>query len=100
MVVQFAMWGNSVALRIPNAYAKEIQAFAGREAEVSVQNGKLVVAPRKAPVYTLDELLSGMTPENLHEEFKTTSAVGEEFCAYVGNRAVLPRDWRYHLDSV
>ncbi|MDA9476898.1 hypothetical protein XI03_20895 [Bradyrhizobium sp. CCBAU 65884] len=79
MVVQFAMWGNSVALRIPSAYAKEICAFAGREAEITVQNGNLVVAPRKAPVYTLDALLAGMTPENLHEEYNTTAAVGEEF---------------------
>ena len=79
MVVQFAMWGNSVALRIPSAYAKEIQAFAGREADITVQNGNLVVTPIKAPVYTLDELLAGMTPENLHGEYKATSAVGEEF---------------------
>jgi antitoxin MazE len=79
MVVQFAMWGNSVALRIPSAYAKAIHAFAGREAEVTVQNGNLVVAPRKAPVYTLDELLSGMTSENLHGEYRANSTVGEEF---------------------
>lgn len=79
MVVQFAMWGNSLALRIPSAYAKEIHAFAGREAEITVQNGRLVVEPRKTPVYTLDGLLAGMTPENLHEEYNATAAVGEEF---------------------
>ena len=79
MVIQFAMWGNSIALRIPSAYAKEIHAFAGREADITVQNGNLVVTPLKAPVYSLDELLAGMTPENLHEEYKATSAVGEEF---------------------
>jgi antitoxin MazE len=79
MVVEFAMWGNSVALRIPKAFAQEIHAFAGRAADITVQNGNLVVTPLKAPVYTLDELLSGMTPENLHGEYRTTSAVGEEF---------------------
>jgi antitoxin MazE len=79
MVVQFAMWGNSLALRIPSAYAKEVCAFAGREAEITVQNGKLVVTPIKAPVYTLDELLAGMTPEQVHGEYGATSAVGEEF---------------------
>jgi antitoxin MazE len=79
MVVQFAMWGNSVALRIPSAYAKEICAFAGREADLTVQNGKLVVTPVKAPAYTLDGLLAGMTSENVHEEFKTATAVGNEF---------------------
>jgi antitoxin MazE len=79
MVIQFAMWGNSLALRIPSAYAKEIHAVPGCEAEIAVQNGNLVVTPRKAPVYTLDELLEGMTPEQVHEEYKATSAVGEEF---------------------
>jgi antitoxin MazE len=79
MIVQFAMWGNSVALRIPSAFAKEISAFAGRQADIAVENGKLVVTPIKAPVYSLDELLAGMTPENVHEEYKATSAVGNEF---------------------
>jgi antitoxin MazE len=79
MVVQFAMWGNSVALRIPNAYAKEVSAYAGREAEITVKDGNLVVTPIKAPVYTLDELLAGMTEENLHGEVRPASAVGNEF---------------------
>lgn len=79
MVVQFAMWGNSIALRIPSAYAKEIQAFAGSEAELTVQDGNLVIAPIKAPVYSLDELLAGITEENLHGEVGPTSAVGNEF---------------------
>jgi antitoxin MazE len=79
MVIQFAMWGNSVALRIPNAFAKEVSAFAGREAEITVQNGSLVVTPIAAPVYTLDGLLAGMTPENLHGEIRTAAAVGNEF---------------------
>jgi antitoxin MazE len=73
------MWGNSLALRIPSAFVKEIHAFAGCEAEITIQNGNLVVAPRKAPVYTLDELLSGMTPEQVHGEYRATSTVGEEF---------------------
>lgn len=79
MVVQFAMWGNSVALRIPSAFAKEISALAGSEADITVQDGKLIVTPIKAPVYSLDQLLAGMTSENLHEEYKATSALGNEF---------------------
>jgi antitoxin MazE len=79
MVVQFAMWGNSVALRIPNAYAKEIQAVAGRAADVTVQGGNLVITPLAVPVYTLDELLAGITEDNLHGEIGTAFAVGNEF---------------------
>jgi antitoxin MazE len=79
MVVQFAMWGNSVALRIPNAFAKEIQATAGRAADVCVKDGTLVVTPIEAPAYSLDELLKGVTQENLHGEIGTVAAVGNEF---------------------
>ena len=78
MVVQFAMWGNSVALRIPNAFAKEIRAIPGRAADVTVKDGKLVVTPLEEPVYTLEELLMGVTQENLHGEVETVAAVGNE----------------------
>jgi antitoxin MazE len=79
MIVQFARWGNSIALRIPNAFAKELQASPGRCADLSIQNGALVVTPVEAPRYTLDELLDGMTEENLHGEIATGPAVGNEF---------------------
>ncbi len=80
MRTQFAMWGNSLALRIPHAYAREIEAFAGRSAEVTVRQGKLVIEPvDDMPVYDLDELLQGMTPEHLHGEVSTGQALGNEF---------------------
>jgi antitoxin MazE len=80
MIVQFAKWGNSVALRIPNAFAREIHAAEGTTAELSIENGKLVIAPvEDVPVYDLTDLLSGMTNENLHGETDTGSAVGNEF---------------------
>jgi antitoxin MazE len=79
MVVQFAKWGNSIALRIPTAYAKDIGAAEGRCAEISVQDGKLIVAPVECPVYDISELVAGITDENLHGETSTASAVGNEF---------------------
>jgi len=80
MRVQFAMWGNSLALRIPNAFAREISAAPGRSAEVTVHKGKLIVETiDEAPSYNLDELLAAMTPENLHGEISTGRAVGNEF---------------------
>jgi antitoxin MazE len=79
MVVQFAKWGNSIALRIPTAYAKDIGAAEGRCADISVQDGKLIVALVECPVYDLSELVAGITDENLHGETSTASAVGNEF---------------------
>lgn len=78
MVVQFATWGNSLALRIPLAFARQVRAEAGKSVDLSVENGKLVVTPLEVPVYTLDELLSGITPENLHGETFAVTPVGNE----------------------
>ena len=69
---------DSIALRIPNAFAREVRAEAGKAVDLSVQDGKLVVTPIEAPVYTLDELLSGITPENLHGETFAVAPVGKE----------------------
>jgi antitoxin MazE len=80
MRLQFARWGNSVALRIPHAFAQELDAAPGRPAEATILHGKLIVEPvEDVPVYTLDELLEGMTEENLHGEVMTGHAVGNEF---------------------
>jgi antitoxin MazE len=80
MIVQFAKWGNSVAVRIPNAFARQIHAIEGTTADLSIENGKLVIAPiGEMPVYDLAELVSGMTSENLHGETDTGFAVGNEF---------------------
>ena len=80
MRLQFSMWGNSLAIRIPYTYAREIAAHPGRAAEVTVEQGRLIIEPvDEAPVYTLDELLDGMTEDHLHGEVSTGTAVGNEF---------------------
>lgn len=79
MNAHFSKWGNSVALRIPAAFAKELDVTEGRAAEITVKGGSLVVTPVPGPVYTLDELLAGITAENLHGEISGHYAVGNEF---------------------
>ncbi len=79
MVVQFAKWGNSIALRIPAAYAKDLGATDGKSANIAVLDGKLVVTPIDVSVYDLAELVAGITEENLHGETLTADAVGNEF---------------------
>ena len=83
MKIEFAKWGNSLAVRIPSALAKEIGAAEGRKAEMTVENGALVLRPaaraRKRRRYTLDELLDGMTEAHVHPEIGTGPAVGNEF---------------------
>jgi antitoxin MazE len=82
MKVEFQKWGNSLALRVPKAFADEIGACDGKAADMTVQGGKLVVEivrkKRRERRYTLDELVAGITPENRHPEVDWGPPVGDE----------------------
>jgi antitoxin MazE len=82
MKIEFAKWGNSLAVRIPAALAQEVGAREGRPAEITVENGALVLKPitrrKKRRRYTLEELLKGMTKENVHPETEWGPPRGKE----------------------
>ena len=78
MVATVAKWGNSLAVRIPQNLAKEIHLAEGVEIDLVVVDGYLVIKPRRRKRYSLDELIKGITPENLHGEIGSGIAVGNE----------------------
>lgn len=78
METKVQKWGNSIALRIPKAFAEQLQIEPNSAVELVLSEGKLVMTPVPAPVYTLEELLEGMTAEMLHGEVDTGTAVGAE----------------------
>ncbi|MFN7988653.1 MAG: AbrB/MazE/SpoVT family DNA-binding domain-containing protein [Thermoanaerobaculia bacterium] len=71
-------WGNSLALRIPKAFALEVGLREDAAVEVSVRQGHLVVAPVKALVFDLTDLISGITRRNIHTEVDLGPAAGRE----------------------
>jgi len=71
-------WGNSLAIRIPKAFAVEIGLEEDSAVELSLVNGELVVAPRSRTPLRLEQLLEQVTEENMHDEVKTGPAVGRE----------------------
>ncbi len=76
MQAKVSRWGNSLALRIPKRYAEEANLSSDSKVDISVESGAHVV--RSVHKYTLDELLDGITSENLHEEIDYGPAVGPE----------------------
>ncbi len=78
MVTTIAKWGNSLAIRLPHHLVKEVHLTEGVEVDLVVVNGNLVIKPRRRKRYSLEELVSGITPENLHTEVKSGTAVGNE----------------------
>jgi antitoxin MazE len=71
-------WGNSLALRIPKSFANEAGLGENSTVDLSLSDGKLIVRPLRPEPQTLEELLRGVTDENLHGEWETGPAVGRE----------------------
>jgi antitoxin MazE len=77
---EFVKWGNSLALRVPSAFAKEVGAAEGKRAEMTVENGALIVkvARSRRRRYNLEKLIAGITKENRHPEIDWGPPVGAE----------------------
>jgi len=78
MNMRIQKWGNSLALRIPKSFAKEVHIGQGATVDISVKDGKLIIAPPVKPAYTLGKLLSGISKKNLHRECETGRPMGRE----------------------
>ena len=61
-------WGNSPALRLPNSVMELAQLTLGKAVNVNVLNGKIVIEPIVSKKTRLDELLAGITSDNIHAE--------------------------------
>ena len=71
-------WGNSLAVRIPKAFAEEVGLTDDTSIEMRLHKGGLLIEPSSVWNPTLDELIDGITTENRHDEFDTGPAVGKE----------------------
>ncbi|MGQ0502825.1 MAG: AbrB/MazE/SpoVT family DNA-binding domain-containing protein [Panacagrimonas sp.] len=81
MQVKLAKWGNSLGVRLPGPVLAETKLVAGSTVEVVAENGGIrlkLVKARKRKGYTLEELLKGITPENVHPEMDWGPDVGRE----------------------
>lgn len=78
MRAKIQKWGNSLAVRIPKALAEMVEFSDGREVELSVEEGRMIVQLAPTRRYTLEELVAGITAENRHDEIGTGSSVGNE----------------------
>ncbi len=78
MLTKVQKWGNSLALRIPKAFARDALIEQDSLVEIRLVEGQIIVTPVEAPSWTLDELLAGITQENIHPEVDSGAAVGKE----------------------
>ena len=70
-------WGNSLGIRIKKSIAEEIQLKENSEVDITVSGDQLILTP-VSPRYTLEDLIDGITQENLHSEVNSGGRVGME----------------------
>ena len=78
MFTKVQKWGNSLALRIPKAFALDARLKNDSVVEVSLVDGQIIIKPVAMQSWNLEQLLSGVTDNNLHHETDTSAAVGNE----------------------
>lgn len=88
MLIKVQKWGNSLAVRIPRAFASQLHIEAGSTVDLSLENRQLVITPNDPPAkvtpssnelseenqpmanteFSLDELFSRISETNLRYE--------------------------------
>lgn len=78
MLTKIQKWGNSLALRIPKAFAVDAELENDSVVEVLLVDGQIVIKPVARPQWSLEQLLVGVNSDNLHHEMDTGDAIGNE----------------------
>ena len=70
-------WGNSLGIRIPNMFVKELKLKNGTHLNLKKEKNRLIITPKEKKE-KLEELLSKITNDNIHSEIKTGIPIGKE----------------------
>ncbi len=79
MNMHIRKWGNSAAVRIPAATLNAAGLKPDDPVAVREENGRIVIERADPQSVTLEWLLEGLAPEQLHGEIDFGRPVGKEF---------------------
>ena len=78
MKVLVKKWGNSAAVRIPAALMEAAQLNLDQTVNLTEERGRIVIEAERPKVFFLEDLLRGISAENLHHPIDTGPPVGRE----------------------
>lgn len=78
MQVQLEESENGLTLPIPEEVAQSSQMQPGSLVDLSLIDGKILVSPVRRSKYTIEELMAGVTNENVREAVDFGPPVGKE----------------------
>ena len=71
-------WGNSPALRLSTSVMELAQLTLDQSVNINVLKGKIIIEPILPKHTRLEDLLAGITSDNIHDEESFGSRVGKE----------------------
>ena len=71
-------WGNSLALRIPKAFACDVGLSKNAEVELQIVDGEIHISPVPPERLSLEALVSEITADNRHGEAFPEESAGSE----------------------
>ncbi len=71
-------WGNSLAVRIPRAFADQARVRKGTQVNLTLDKGRLVITPAQIKKVSLKKLLAKVTRSNVHPETEWGLPAGKE----------------------
>jgi antitoxin MazE len=79
MLVKVQKWGNSLAVRIPKAFAGEIRISENSSVKLTLNDGTISIKPvENSYEYKLDDLVDQVNEANVHSEYDTGEPEGKE----------------------
>ena len=70
-------WGNSLAIRIPQAVARQCHLIKGSPIDIAVEDKKIIIKLGRKKM-NLTQILSAIDENNLHTKVKMTDFIGKE----------------------
>jgi antitoxin MazE len=77
MHIKIQKWGNSLACRIPHAFARKADIAQGVTVDMDIRGGTLIISPVRNE-FSLEDMLAGVSPSNLHREESFGASQGRE----------------------
>jgi antitoxin MazE len=78
MKILVKKWGNSASVRIPAAIMASSRLRLNEAVNIREEGGRIVIEPVQPKAYTLEQLLAGITKDNVHTEVSFGPPVGKE----------------------
>ncbi len=74
MKTRVQKWGHSLAVRLPKSFADGLGLGEGAPADMTLEDGAIVVRPDRDLVWDIASLLDGVTDENIHPAWEAETS--------------------------